>query len=663
MQTPGRQVEPQTPMIPLERRMDNAYERLLVNAQNAQLNESRGASIRGLGRIVLEMEQLNNNMEAMQNEIRKDIRERRKYFLEEQKILKKDLENTENFKTAAFFNLRKMIGIFGFGIAANELAQGDIGGAIQGVGLGVSAFLPEIAQGVIALLAAKGLIGGGGLMRGGMMAGGLGMLGGGRAKGILALAALGGLLLTGGALASNNRRQETITTSFDETNNTINKRDVDRFRGQLSRADSILTDIDQTKRNPFSADQVGGGVNMQAMQGLAGENTGEVEQEVEKAQSKEDPSGEIQQIEQKPEGDGGLTDAEIEAIIEANGGRNNIMPAVMSPISDEELIEARSTIIPEPNITTNTTNFVGDQIIEDLSWSPPPEKEEKLVMNEKSKDFNILTAISALEAGDDQSRADVAQSIYNRVADTGDYGDTVFDVITRDNQYQPAFEDPTSSDFQPTAKIWKDITDKKSAIAAMMSYYEKRGQSKTKDEIELLFEQTADALKNVELQAAARKHVGGNTEFLSGSSFQEGDSYRGRLGIDNTFFSAYGSGTQLERGAQPIPSSMLRLPEVEKKPSNQWWDFLDVFPNEKASLNDQGLPIIPRTEEVASATSMVNNPIIANIAGTTTTASIPQNMDENEPGGEGSAVISTTFSGSIDKLDAAYALNSYAAFS
>ena len=40
-----------------------------------------------------------------------------------------------------------MIGIFGFGIAANELAQGDIGGAIQGVGLGVGAFLPEIAQG------------------------------------------------------------------------------------------------------------------------------------------------------------------------------------------------------------------------------------------------------------------------------------------------------------------------------------------------------------------------------------------------------------------------------------------------------------------------------------------------------------------------------------
>ena len=659
MQTPGRQVEPQTPMIPLERRMDNAYERLLVNAQNAQVNESRGTSIRGLGRIVLEMEQLNNNMEAMQNEIRKDIRERRKYFLEEQKILKKDLENTENFKTAAFFNLRKMIGIFGFGIAANELAQGDIGGAIQGVGLGVGAFLPEIAQGVIALLAAKGLIGGGGLMRGGMMAGGLGMLGGGRAKGILALAALGGLLLTGGALASNNRRQETITTSFDETNNTINKRDVDRFRGQLSRADGILTDVDQTKRNPFSADQVGGGVNkqaMQVMQGLASENTGEVEQEVAKAQPKEDPSGDwIDKqfgIEQKPEGDGGLTEAEKEAIIEANGGRDNIMPAVMSPISDEELIEARSTIIPEPNITTNTTNFVGDQIIEDLSWSPPPEKEEKLVMNEKSKDFNILTAISALEAGDDQSRADVAQSIYNRVADTGDYGDTVFEVITRDNQYQPAFEDPTSSDFQPTAKIWKDITDKQSAIAAMLSYYEKRGQVKTKAEMLSLFEQTAAALKNKDLQIEARKHVGGRTEFLGGQV--SGDDVVDRGGIeDNAFFAEYGSGDQLEKGAQPIPLDLLKPVE---QPS--FWDMINPF--KEVNQLQTTLPTMPRDREVPS--SMIAQPIIANIPGKVTSMP-PPSTGEDEFGGEQFASINTRFQGSVDKLDSAYALNSYAALS
>ena len=635
-------------MIPLERRMDNAYERLLVNAQNAQVNESRGTAIRGLGRIVLEMEQLNNNMEAMQNEIRKDIRERRKYFLEEQKILKKDLENTENFKTAAFFNLRKMIGIFGFGIAANELAQGDIGGAIQGVGLGVGAFLPEIAQGVIALLAAKGLIGGGGgLMRGGMMAGGLGMLGGGKAKGILALAALGGLLLTGGALASNNRRQETITTSFDETNNTINKGDVDRFRGQLSRADGILTDVDQTKRNPFSADQVGGGVNMQAMQGLAGENTGEVEQEVAKAQPKEDPSGETQQIEQKPEG---LTEAEKEAIIEANGGRDNIMPAAMSPISEEELIEARSTIIPASDRIVNENN-ISENVIENLSWSPAP-KQPVMEMDTDSKDFNLLTAISALEAGDDQARADVAQSIYNRVADTGDYGDTISEVITRDNQYQPAFEDPTSSDFQPTAKIWKDITDKQSAIAAMLSYYEKRGQVKTKAEMLSLFEQTAAALKNKDLQIEARKHVGGRTEFLGGQV--SGDDVVDRGGIeDNAFFAEYGSGDQLEKGAQPIPLDLLKPVE---QPS--FWDMINPF--KEVNQLQTTLPAMPRDREVPS--SMIAQPIIANIPGKVTPMP-PPSTGEDEFGGEQFASINTRFQGSVDKLDSAYALNSYAALS
>ena len=100
-------------------------------------------------------------MEAMQKEIQRDIRERAKYFKEEQKLLKKDLKNTEDFKTAALFDLRKIIGLFGFAVAANELSQGDIGGAIQGVGLGIGSFLPEITTAVVGILAAKGLIGGG----------------------------------------------------------------------------------------------------------------------------------------------------------------------------------------------------------------------------------------------------------------------------------------------------------------------------------------------------------------------------------------------------------------------------------------------------------------------------------------------------------------------
>ena len=251
MQTPGRAVEPQTPMVPLERRMDSAYERLLTRAQESAVTER--PQIRGLGRVILEMEQLNNNMKSIQSEIRRDIRARARYFKEEQKLLKKDIQQQQGFQTAALFDLRKVIGLASFGIAANELAQGDIGGAAQGIGLGTAAFLPEIAQGVIAILAAKGLIGGigraaGGIRAGGMVAGGLGMLGGGKGKAILALASLGGLLLTGGALAggrADNKRNQTIQIAKQDS--IIKESDVDRFSNQLTRFKSTLVDIDQTK--------------------------------------------------------------------------------------------------------------------------------------------------------------------------------------------------------------------------------------------------------------------------------------------------------------------------------------------------------------------------------------------------------------------------------
>ena len=650
MQTPGRRVEPQTSMLPLERRMDS-LERRFINFSNAQ-QPDEDTSVRGLGRIVLEMEQMQNNMEAMQKEIQRDIRERAKYFKEEQKLLKKDLKNTEDFKTAALFDLRKIIGLFGFAVAANELSQGDIGGAIQGVGLGIGSFLPEIATGVVGILAAKGLIGGGmmggSMMGGGMAAGGLGMLGG-KGKGILALAALGGLLLAGGALGgggNTSRRQVGNKMDAFEGNNVIDRSDTIRFRQQLGRFDGIITDVGST---PTSQNQ-SASVSEQGMNLMSQEKVGNMPDiETEKRETPKQISPEQEQKqEQAPSTE--LTDAEIEAIIEANGGRDNIMPAAMSPISEEELIEARSTIIPASDRIVNENN-ISENVIENLSWSPAP-KQPVMEMDTDSKDFNALTAISALEAGDDQARADVAQSIYNRLADTGDYGDTVFEVITRDNQYQPAFEDPTSSDFQPTAKIWKDITDKQSAIAAMLSYYEKRGQVKTKAEMLSLFEQTAAALKNKDLQIEARKHVGGRTEFLGGQV--SGDDVVDRGGIeDNAFFAEYGSGDQLEKGAQPIPLDLLKPVE---QPS--FWDMINPF--KEVNQLQTTLPTIPRDREVPS--SMIAQPIIANIPGKVTSMP-PPSTGEDEFGGEQFASINTRFQGSVDKLDSAYALNSYAALS
>ena len=171
--------------------------------------------------------------------------------------------------------------------------------------------------------------------------------------------------------------------------------------------------------------------------------------------------------------------------------------------------------------------------------------------------MSTLAAIAALESGTAQGRADVAQSVYNRVGD-GTYGGSVNEVLTADGQYQPTFVDPTAStgDGTRTADIWKSVNNEDSAVAAMQYYYEQRGISKTEGELRKEYRSSLAAISNPVLRANAVEHVGGRTEFLSGASFQEGDAYRGGPG-DNTFFVRYGSGNQLERGAVPIPASLL----------------------------------------------------------------------------------------------------------
>ena len=184
-------------------------------------------------------------------------------------------------------------------------------------------------------------------------------------------------------------------------------------------------------------------------------------------------------------------------------------------------------------------------------------------MDTESEDFAALTAVSALEGGDSQSRADVAQSIYNRQAD-GTYGGSVKDVVTADGQYQPAYKDPNVSKGPgtKTSKEFKNITDRKSAVVAMMSYYERRGQDVTRKQMEELYDKTAADLQNPELQSEAAKHVGGRTEFLGGKV--KGDDVVDRGGsADNAFFQEYGSGKQMERGAVDNPLLTSDASQVE----------------------------------------------------------------------------------------------------
>ena len=116
-------------------------------------------------------------------------------------------------------------------------------------------------------------------------------------------------------------------------------------------------------------------------------------------------------------------------------------------------------------------------------------------------DFWTLVAIASLESGNPQGRADVAQSIYNRLA-SGIYGGkTIKELIVSGNgrQYQPVGR---------SVKEFRSISDKASAINAIMVANKlSRGQA------EKFINDTASAVQNKELQKSAAQFVGGRTDF------------------------------------------------------------------------------------------------------------------------------------------------------
>jgi hypothetical protein len=124
-------------------------------------------------------------------------------------------------------------------------------------------------------------------------------------------------------------------------------------------------------------------------------------------------------------------------------------------------------------------------------------------------DFWSLLAICALEDGDPQGRADVAQSIYNRVGSKAYPDQSIKGIITRPGQYEPTFARGTKI----TAKPWKDIKDLNTAIAAI-KYTKGWSDSLIKQNLK----DTFNALTNQSLQIKARNFVQGRTDFLGAST-------------------------------------------------------------------------------------------------------------------------------------------------
>ena len=296
--------------------------------------------------------------------------------------------------------------------------------------------------------------------------------------------------------------------------------------------------------------------------------------------------------------------------------RGRLVPGSGNSDTVRGLLTPGEFVIPKNVVDTySPTFFDGLVSAADTNKKAKKKVENPYGVDPNSKDFAILTAISSLEGGDSQARVDVAQSIYNRFADVqcdisdGKMDDAAFDytkssfkadksgkfpkltlsdIILKEGQYQPAFKDPTKTE-GTIAPEFSNITDKDTAILAMKSYFDKRGDKRSMKDIEKLFDQTSKDLQNEELIKSAQKHVGGNTEFLSGDSYQEGDAYRGKSGVDNTFFSQYGSGDQVESGAAPSP---LISPNIKPKIQNQELSQNVGQPPEDDNMSPEILPPI-----------------------------------------------------------------------
>ena len=248
MQTPGRQVAPQTPMIPMERRMDLAYDRLLQRATEATQNLEQPQT-RVLGRVITQLESMNNTMRSIQEQIREDVRAKRRYYREEARLLRKDNENLTDVKSNILSGLRKNLGAGAALTGVAQVGAGNIGGGLQSFGLAGALLSPEIVEfltgSVVNVLALKGLIGGGK----GAAASGIGgnIAGASKLKNpLLITAALAASLLipslANAGQGGDKRRQEFVRKEL-EGEQTINKPDVTRFRSLLDRFDSILSSI------------------------------------------------------------------------------------------------------------------------------------------------------------------------------------------------------------------------------------------------------------------------------------------------------------------------------------------------------------------------------------------------------------------------------------
>lgn len=242
MQTPSRRVEPQTPMISINRRLDSTLERL-TRVEEDVVNVERPQR-RIFGSVISQFTTINNSMQEMRDLINRDIREKKKYYREETKILQKDSRNLQVLNMS--FGRRVAAGALGI-YGLSQIQKGNLGEGAAGIGGAAALLSPEILSVITTVVTTK--LAASGLLSRGAGAGSFGTRVAGASKlknPLLITAALAASLILPGLVNSNqnaDRRRQMTASRVIRGSETINKPDVDRFRVILARFDSILSSI------------------------------------------------------------------------------------------------------------------------------------------------------------------------------------------------------------------------------------------------------------------------------------------------------------------------------------------------------------------------------------------------------------------------------------
>ena len=241
MQTPGRQVEPQTPMIAINRRVDMTLERL-TKVEEDVVNIERPQR-RIFSSVLSQFSTINNSMQEMRDLIDQDIKAKRRYYREETKILQKDSRNLQSLSVG--FGRKLTAGALGL-YGLSQLQRGNLGEGAAGIGGAAALLSPEILSVITTVVTTK-LASSGLLSRGSGMGLGTRVAGASKLKNpLLITAALAASLILPGLISSNqnaDRRRQMTASRTIRGAETINKPDVDRFRVLLARFDSILSNI------------------------------------------------------------------------------------------------------------------------------------------------------------------------------------------------------------------------------------------------------------------------------------------------------------------------------------------------------------------------------------------------------------------------------------